>query len=167
MGLELPGIPQLAGLNGLFLILIGIERRDALLGGAVLLVLQPCFLQGVQLTVPRQQQRRPVADHQVFRRNGHAGGLQRADLLHQVLAVQRHAVAQHVHHAAAENTGGQQMQGEFAHLIDDGVSGVAAALIPYHYVEPLRQVIHHAALALVTPVDAYDRTICHASCLLF
>ena len=47
------GIQQFTGLNGLFLVLIGVERRDALLGGAVHLVLQPCLLQRVQLPVPR------------------------------------------------------------------------------------------------------------------
>ena len=59
------------------------------------------------------------------------------------------------------------MQGEFAHIVDNGVPGVAAALIPYHHVVPLRQIVHHAALTLVAPVDAHDRAICHCCCLLF
>ena len=56
MGLQARRIQQLTGLNGFFLVLIGVERRDALLGGAVFLVLEPRLLQRVQLPVPRQQQ---------------------------------------------------------------------------------------------------------------
>ena len=163
MGLQVVGIQQLTGLNGLFLVLVGIERSDALLGGAVHLVLQAGLLQRVQLPVPRQQQGSPMADHQILRRDADACGAERLHLLHQIFAVQRHAVAQNVHHAAAENAGGQQVQGKFAHVVDDGVARVAAALIPYHYVILLRQVVHHAALTLVAPVDAYDRAIRHCS----
>jgi len=36
-----------------------------------------------------------------------------------------------------ENAGGQQMQGKLAHVVDDGVAGVAATLIPDHDVKPL------------------------------
>ena len=159
------GIQQFTGLNGLFLVLIGVERRDALLGGAVHLVLQPRLLQRVQLPVPRQQQGGPVADHQVFRGDADAGRADRFHLRHQVFAVQRHAVAQDIHHAGAEHAGGQQMQGEFAHIVDNGVPGVAAALIPHHHIILPCQIVHHAALSLVAPVDTYDRAICHIRCL--
>ena len=59
------------------------------------------------------------------------------------------------------------MQGKFAHVVDDGVPGVTAALISHHHIVLCRQVIHHAALALVTPVNPYDRAICHIYSLLF
>ena len=154
-------IQQLAGLNGLFLVFIRVERRDTLLGGAVLLVLQPRLLQRVQLPMPRQQQRRTVADQQVFRRDADASRADGLHLRHQILTVQRHTVAQNVHHTGAEDAGGQQVQGKFAHIVDDGVSGVAASLIPHHHIVLSRQVVHHPAFSFVTPVDAYDRTICH------
>ena len=87
--------------------------------------------------MPRQQQGGPVADQQVFRGNGHSGGPQRLDLRQEIFAVQRHAVAEDVHDPFVENAGGQQMQGELAHVVDDGVAGVAATLIPDHDVKPL------------------------------
>ena len=51
------------------------------------------------------------------------------------------------------------MQREFAEFIDDGVSGVAAALIAHDNVIVGADEVDHTALALVTPVDAYDRSI--------
>ena len=51
------------------------------------------------------------------------------------------------------------MQGEFAQFIDDGVAGVAAALITDDDVVVLRKQVHHAALALVAPVDTYDGAV--------
>ena len=53
------------------------------------------------------------------------------------------------------------MQRKFAMLIDDSMSCVSAALIANNHIVILRQQIHHAALALIAPVDAYDCTIRH------
>ena len=136
------------------------------LGGAVLLVLEARFLQRVELAVPRQQQRGALADLQVLRCNRHACGAQGLDLVIQVLAVERHAVAENVHHALAEDAAGQQVQGELALIVHDGVARVAAALIAHDHVEMVGEVVDHAALALVAPVDAYDRTIRHDNSLL-
>ena len=58
------------------------------------------------------------------------------------------------------------MQGEFAPVVDNGVPGVAAALIPHHHIVLPCQVIHHAAFTLVAPVDPHDRAISHIHCLL-
>ena len=166
MRLEVLGVEQLAGEHGLLLILVGIERRDALLGGAVLLVLEARFLQRVELAVPRQQQGGALADLQVLRCNRHTCGAQGLDLVIQVLAVERHAVAENVHHTLAEDAAGQQVQGELALIVHDGVARVAAALIAHDHVEMVGEVVDHAALALVAPVDAYDRTIRHDNSLL-
>ena len=159
MGLQVVGVQQLAGQDRLLLVLVGIEGGDALLGGAVLLVLQALLLQSVQLPVPGQQQAGPLADHQVLRGDVHAAPADGFDFLEQVLAVQGHAVAQNVHDTGAENAGGQQVQGELALFVDDSVPGVAAALIAHHHVILLGEVVHHAALALVAPVDTHDRAI--------
>ena len=51
------------------------------------------------------------------------------------------------------------MQGEFAQVVDHGVSGVAAALVADHDVMVAGQQVYHAALALVAPVDAYNGAI--------
>ena len=79
---------------------------------------------------------------------------------------ERHAVAENVHHALAEDAAGQQVQGELALIVHDGVARVAAALIAHDHVEMVGEVVDHAALALVAPVDAYDRTIRHDNSLL-
>ena len=51
------------------------------------------------------------------------------------------------------------MQGELAPLVHYRVSGVAAALVADHHVVVLGQQVHHAALALVAPVNAYNGAI--------
>ena len=53
------------------------------------------------------------------------------------------------------------MQSKFAVLIDYGMACVAATLIAYDDVVAFRQQVYHSALALVTPVDAYDCTVSH------
>ena len=51
------------------------------------------------------------------------------------------------------------MQGELAELVHHGVAGVAAALIADHHIIVGGDQVHHAALALVAPVDSHDGTI--------
>ena len=58
------------------------------------------------------------------------------------------------------------MQGEFAIFVDDGVSSVAAALLSDNDVKILGEQIDHPALALVSPVDAYDCCVSHSFLLL-
>ena len=161
VGLQLFRIEQFARQHGLFLVFIGVERRDSLLGGAELLVFQPQLFQLVQLPVPRQQQRRPVTDHQVFRCHLHALFRQRADLSQQVFGVHGHAVAQDIHDTLAENAGRQQVQRELSELVDYGMPGVSAALEAHDDVILLRQQVHHAAFAFVTPVDSDNRGTSH------
>ena len=51
------GVQELARLHGLFLVLVAIERRNALLGRAVLLVGKARFLERVELAVPGPMKR--------------------------------------------------------------------------------------------------------------
>ena len=155
------GIQQLAGKNGFLGKLIRVEGGNALLGGAELLVGQSCLFQTVQLPMPGQQQGGPVTDHQILRSDGHALGGDLLDFLPEIFRVQGNAVAQNVHDTLPEDTGGQQVQGKLAVLIDNGMTGVAAALITYDDVVVLGQKVHHPALAFVTPVDSYDCSISH------
>ena len=53
------------------------------------------------------------------------------------------------------------MQGKSALVVYHGVSGVAAALIPHYHVVMAGEVVYHAALALIAPVNAYNRAVCH------
>ena len=59
------------------------------------------------------------------------------------------------------------MQGELAHIVDNSMPGIAAALIPHHHIVLPCQVVHHAAFSFVAPVDPYDRAISHKYRLLF
>ena len=53
------------------------------------------------------------------------------------------------------------MERKLAVFIDDGVTGIAAALIAHDHIVGLRQQVDHAALTLVAPVDTNDCTMCH------
>ena len=154
-------IEQFPGHNCFFLILVTVEGGDPLLGGAVFLVRQALFLQLVQPPVPGQEQARPVADLQVFRRHGDPLPRHVVNLDHQAFRVHGHAVSKHVDHALPEDAGRQEVQSELAVFVDDRMAGVPAALIADHDVKPLRQQIHHPALAFVSPVDSHDCRTCH------
>ena len=147
-------IEQLAGQDGPFLVLVGIERRNSLLGGAELLFLLPGFLQHIQFTVPGQQQGGPFTDHQVVR--GNLNALLVFNFLDQRFRIQRDSVSQDIDHPGAAHAGRQQMQVEFAEFIDDFMSRVGAALEPYDDIEGFRQQVNHSAFSFVTPVDAHE-----------
>ena len=164
---QLIGVEKLPGEHGFLLVFVGVERRDALLRGAVFLIGQPLLLQRVQVPVPGQQQAGAFTDFQILRRQCDALCGDILHLLPQVLRIQRHTVAEDVDDAVAENAGGQQVQGKLPLFVDDGVAGVAAALIAHDDVIVLRQQVHHPPLALVAPVDPDDRTVLHLFVLLY
>lgn len=106
--------------------------------------------------MPGQQQGGPVADLQIVGGDGHSLAHHILHLVVQAFAVQGYAVAQNVYHALTEDAGGQQVQGKLALFVDNSVAGVAAALVAHHDVVLAGEQVHHAALSLVAPVDAYD-----------
>ena len=159
---EVLRVQELTHHDGLLLILVGIDRRDAAQRGAVFLVLQTGLFQTVQRAVIGEDDGRAVGDLEVFRRDADAGLLQGLDLAAQALEVDDDAVAEDVHDARQADAGGDEMQGKFAVFVDDGVARVVAALIPADDVIFLCD----PALALVAPVDAYDRTVAHNAVLL-
>ena len=150
---------EVARHDGLFLIFIGVKRGYALLGRAVLLVREALFLKLVKHSVPRQEQGRSVAYHEVIRRYENALGRKIVYLAAKVLAVERNAVAEHIHNALAEHARRQQMQRKLAELVYDGVACVAASLKSHDDIIFFREQVDHAALALVAPVDAYNCTV--------
>ena len=141
--------------------LVRVERRDPLLGGAVFFVLEPGFLQGVQLAMPGQKDGRPGADLQILRCDAHAGRAKRFHLRPQVFKIQGHVAAEDVDDAFPKHAGREQMQREFAQVVDHRMPRVSPALIANDVIIPLRQQIDHAALAFVAPVDPYDCTVSH------
>ena len=84
--------------------LVGIEGGDALLGGAVLLVLQAGLLQPIQFPVPGKQQGSPVADFQVLRGNTNPLALHILDLFPQVFRIQSNPVSENVDYTLVEDT---------------------------------------------------------------
>ena len=161
MLVKLLRVEQLTRENRLLLIFIRIERRDALLRRAVLLVRQSRLLEPVKLTVPRQNQRGTLTDLQVLGPDRHALPDHGLHFLIQILQIESHAVSEDIHNTLAENSRRQQMKCKLAVLIYHRMSGVAAALIAYDKVKPLGQKVDHTTLALIAPVDTNNRAITH------
>src|SRR5699024_11181295 len=64
---QLGGVGEVARLEGLFLVFVRVEGRDALARGAVFVRAEPPLLQRVLLLVPGQEQASAFAYHEVFR----------------------------------------------------------------------------------------------------
>ena len=140
------------------LVLVG--RADAAARGADLAVAARRLPRAVQGRVQRQDQRGVVGDAQIGGR--HVQPL-RADAVH--LRQQRHrvdhdAVADHAQ-LAAHQAGRQQAElvGLVAH--HQRVPGVVAALEAHHDIRAAGQPVHDLALALVAPLGADHRHVCH------
>ena len=78
------------------------------------------------------------------------------DMAEKMLKVDDDAGAEYVHGVVAQYARRQQVEDELALLVDDGVTGVVAALITADDVIIRREQVDHAALALVAPVDSHD-----------
>jgi hypothetical protein len=142
-----------------FMIFVGVDRGYAPAGGAELLIAQSVLLQAVQQLVVGHADGGAVAYLEMLRRNGDAALTQALNLSLKMLKVDDNAGAQHVHGLVPENAGGQQIHNEFALLVHHGVAGVVAALIADDHVVFLAQQVHHAALALVSPVGSQSRNV--------
>ncbi len=97
-----------------------------------------------------------VADLKVCGAYRNAALAQTRSLVEQVLKVDDYARSEDVDGIVAQDAGGQQIQDEPALVVDDGVTGIVAALIADDYIVPFRKQIDHAALALIAPVCSYD-----------
>ena len=97
----------------------------------------------------------PVGDNQPG--GGHSLGLHLRQLAHQLGDVQGHAVADHVGDMGVKNSGREDVQGEPAVVVDDGVARIGSALKADHHVGLLGQQIGDLALAFVAPVGTYNR----------
>jgi len=151
---QLVQMAQVAHAQGLFHILVRVHRGDAPAGGAELLVAETVLLQPVQQLVVGHADGGPVADLQIGRAYGDAALPQAGSLVEKMLKVDDYAGAQDVHGVVPQDTGGQQVHDELALLVHHGVAGVVAALIADDHVVFLAQQVHHAALALVSPVGS-------------
>ena len=149
-------VQQVAHAQSLLHIFIRINGSDSPPGRTKLLSRQTVLLQTVHQLVIRHTDRGLVADLQILRRDGYAALTQTLHLAAQMLQVNDHAGPQHIDCTVPQDAGGHQVQDEFALVVDHRVTGVVAALVTDHYVIALAEQVHHAALAFVAPVDAYD-----------
>ena len=159
-------IQQFSHHDGLLLIFVGIDRRDAAQGRAVFLILQTGFLQTVERTMVREDDGGALGNFEVLRRDRDARVLQCFNFAAQTLQIDHDAVAQHIHNTWQADTRGNEMEGKFTVFVHDGMSCVIAALIPADDVIISCNEVNHTALAFVAPVDAYDRAVAHNSKLL-
>ena len=120
-------IQQIAHAEGLFHIFVRIDGGDAPAGGAKLLPRQPVLLQAIQQLVIGHADGGLVADFEALRRDLNAAVPKTLYLAAQVLQVDDHARAQHVHRARAEDAGGHEVEDEPAPVVDHGMAGVVAA----------------------------------------
>ena len=127
MSHHLFAVEDLSRKHCLFLIFVGIERRDALFRRTVFPVRKAALLQFVQVAVPRQKQRRSVADFQVFGRERDSLFPHVVYLKRQVFGVKRDAVSKDVYNVRSEDAGGKQMERELAVIVDDGVSRISSS----------------------------------------
>ena len=152
------GVEKFAHAERLLHVLIRIDGRDAAAGGAELFVGKALLFEAVHQNVIGHGDDRLIADLQIFGRDGDALRAELVRLLGEVLDVHDHAVAEHVHHALAQNTRRQEIENELPPFVDDGVPRVVPALIAAYDVVVGGQKVHHSALALIAPVDPADRS---------
>ncbi len=147
-------VKEVADLNAGLGVFIGIEGGDAGLGRAEGPAGQPLLLIAVLQHMIGHQQLRPLRDDQIG--GGHALVGDALQLCDQFFDVQRHAVSDDIGYMGIERTGGEDMQCKSAVVVDDGMTGIGAALKADDNIGGLRQHIGDFALALVAPVCAYD-----------
>ena len=107
--------------------------------------------------VEREDHVRPIADAQLTA-HVDARRLQRLHLLEQRRQIDHHAVADHRHHAAPQNSARDQLQYEFPVADEHGMAGVVPALIARHDIEALGQQIDHFALCPRRPTARQERS---------
>ena len=145
-------VKNLADLQADFQILIRIKRGNARFGRPKTVFAQTLLFEPVKQDVIGHDNLCPVGNEQT--RMGNAGLEQAVNFGKQPLQVQGNALRNDVGRALAENAGRQQVQGKLAVFIDDGVTGVGAALKADNNVAFAAQKVGHFAFALVAPVGA-------------
>ena len=108
----------------------------------------------------REDHLRTVADAQLFSYVD-ARGLQHGHFFGQCFQVHHDAVADHGHHAGAQNPAGDQFQNEFLGPDINGMPRIVPALIARHNIEPLCEQVHNFAFTLVTPLGPEHNHIGH------
>ena len=98
----------------------------------------------------REQDLRALGDPEI--RSGHPGLYQLVHFRQECSHVHCDSRSEDVHHPGIEDTGGQEMQGELAKIVDDRVTGIVAALVAHDEVGLVGEVISDLSLSFVSPV---------------
>src|SRR3989440_2322774 len=133
---------------------VGIGGPDATPGRAQAIIAALLLLQLVEDRVPRHDQVGAVGDDKPVDADA-----ARADLLHlfeQHSRIEHHAVADDAGRVGIENSGGNQVKPKFLAGIDDGVTGIVAALGADDHAGVLREEVDDLALPLVAPLASYE-----------
>ena len=145
---------ELADLEADLLVFVRIEGGDARLGRAEAVFAEPLLFEHVEADMVGHHELCAVG-HNDLRMD--AAPQQLVVFGKKAVEVERNAMPDHIGHMVVADAGGQQMQRKFALVIDDGVAGVRAALKTDDNIRIRRKHVGHLALALVTPVAAYNR----------
>ena len=115
-------VEQVADLDADLGVFVRVEGGDAALGGAKGLAAQALLLVAVLGDGGRASGSGPAPRRSGWGRGRLAGD--GAQLVHQLLDIQCHAVADDVGHMGIEGAGGEDVQGEPAIVVDDGMARV-------------------------------------------
>ena len=149
-----PLVTDLVELDAVPRDLVGVRGADALPGRAELAAAALAFVEAVECDVPRHEQVSPFRDAQVRRRD--PALLERRDLLDEEREVDDRPGAEHADRVRVEDAGRDEVELEGALFVDDGVSGVVAALVADDEIRLLREEVRDLALALVAPLRSDD-----------
>ena len=134
--------------------LVRVRRPDPHPGGAEHLAAPLPLVETIERDVPRQEEMRAVGHAEVRRRD--AASLELLELLAEEREVDDGPRTEHAERARIEDAARHEVELEGAVLVDDGVSGVVAALEPDDQVRLLRQEVRDLAFAFVAPLSPDD-----------
>ena len=144
-------IEQLVHLNPDLGVFVAEERRDTAFGGAKRVFAQPFLFVFIKQDVIGHQDLRAIG-HQQLRVQPRLFHIRQ--LFAEFLDIQRHAVADDAGGVVIAHPAGHQMEREASFVVDDGMTGVGAALKPHDNVRLFGKHIGDFAFALVAPVGA-------------
>src|SRR5256886_2141698 len=134
--------------------LVRVRGSDSHAGRAELLTAALALVEAVERDMPRHEEMRSIADAEVRRRD--TASLEIGELAAQECEVDDAARAEHTERLGVEDPARHEMELEGAVLVDDGVTGVVAALEPDDHIRLLRQEVRDLAFAFVAPLSTDD-----------
>ena len=152
-GAKALGLEQFTDLKADFKVFVGIERRDARFGGAEAFGAEAFFLELVEQNVIGHHQLRPVGDEDFWMDPGCGEGIVFGK---KAFEVERYSRSEHVCDMIIADARRQEVEGEAALFVDDGVAGVRAALIADDNIRFGGEKIGHLSFPLVPPVCAHN-----------